>query len=61
MILATSNYDTISVIRPPILKTVDQPSLTMFETAYAAYLAKIEDVNEDRDEGSRLSLATIKD
>ena len=60
-IMATSNYGVITVIQPPTLKTVDQPALIRFESAYAAYRAKVEDVNKDRDEASKLSLATIKD
>ena len=48
--MATSNYCVISVIQLLTLKTVDQPSLIRFETSYAAYRAKVEDVNKDRDE-----------
>ena len=59
--MATSNYVVISVIQPPTLKTVDPHALIRFETAYAAYRAKVEDVNKDRDEASKLSLSTIKD
>ena len=59
--MATSNYGVTSVIQPPTLKTVDQPALIRFETAYAAYRAKLEDVNKDRHEPSKLSPATVKD
>ena len=59
--MATFNYGVISVIQPPTLKTVDQPSFIRLETAYAFCHGKVEEVNKDRDEGSRLSLTTIKD
>ena len=54
-----SNYGVVSLVSPPSLKLVDQPSLIKFETEYAAYKTKVDDVNKDRSD--KIHLATIKD
>lgn len=57
----TSNCGVVAAIQPASLKSVDQPALIKFETAFAAYRTKVEDVNTDGDEHSKLSLSTVKD
>lgn len=59
--MAHSNYGSVSVIQPPSLKQVDQPSLIKFETEFSAYRNKVDGVNSDRDEENKLQPATIKD
>ena len=56
-----SNYGVVALVTPPTLNLVDQPSLIKFETVYAAYKNKVEDVNKDRTEENKIHLATVKD
>ena len=58
---SASNYGVVALVTPPTLRLVDQPSLINFETEYAAYKNKFEDVNKDRTDATKLHLATIKD
>ena len=58
---SANNYGVVALVTPPKLKLVDQPSLIKFETEYAAYKTKVEDVNKDRDDANNVHLASIKD
>ena len=55
------NYGVVALVAPPNLKLVDQPSLIKLEIEYAAYRAKVANVNEDRDDANKVHFATIKD
>jgi len=59
--MSASNYGVVAFVQPPTLKSVDQPSLIRFETAYTSYLAKVEDVNKDRPQADQINPASIKD
>ena len=56
-----SDYGVIALVTAPKLKLVDQPSLIKFETEYAAYKAKVDDVNNNRDEANQVHFTSIKD
>ena len=56
---SASNYGVVALVTPPTLELVDQPSLIKFETEYAAYKNKVDDVNKDRSD--KIHMATIKD
>ena len=58
---SASNYGVVALVTPPTLRLVDQPSLIKFVTEYAAYKNKVEDVNKDRTDATKVHLATIKD
>ena len=50
---------SVALGTPPRLKLVDQPALIKFETEYAAYEDRVDDVNKNRTE--EIHTATIKD
>lgn len=55
------NYGIFSVIPPPVLKLIDQPSMFTFETEFSAYCNNLYDVNKDREGDGKLQPAKIKD
>ena len=56
-----ANHTVSLLVQPPTLDRIDQPALIKFETDYAAYLAKVEDLNKDQEEDAKLTPASIKD
>lgn len=56
-----SNYGVVALVTPPKLKRVDQPSSIKFETEYAVHKGKIGDVNKDRADSNKISLASVRD
>ena len=56
---SASNFRVVALVTTSTLKVVDQPALIKFETEYAAYKNRVDDVNKDRTE--EIHKATIKD
>ena len=55
-----SDVGTVSIIKPPKLRTVLLPDLIKFETAYAQYVREVEDVNATRSEDNQLRITSIR-
>ena len=54
---SASSYGVVALVTLPTLRLVDEPSLIKFETEYTAYKNKVDDVNKDRTEATKLFLA----
>ena len=59
--MSSSTHGVVAFIKAPLLKLVDQPALIKFNIEYSAYKVKVGNVNAEREEDKRISLATIKD
>ena len=55
-----SNFGVISTISAPTLSSAKQAAIIKFETEYAAYKSKIDDVNRSRPPSQRIQAASIK-
>lgn len=55
-----SNFGVVSTLTAPVLSSVTQPCLIQFETEYAAYKERVNDINRSRDEDQKIKPASIR-